>query len=163
MKKSLIITGCLAMASLFIGCGSEGSQDTDASSTEDTLATETSSATEEEWEPEMYETSELAGLMRQMYADNMALKEMVEQGKVPQSFPEDFYTIHTAQATDPDELDESFKIFADQYLKDMEAIVDSDPASVKMAFNKMVNTCVNCHQLYCQGPIPKIKKLMVEE
>ena len=114
-------------------------------------------------EKEMYQPSELASLMRAMYEDNLKIKQDIEKGIVPESFPEDFYKIHTAEATDPSEINATFKSFADLYLTNMHEITDSDSTTVKKAFNNMVSTCISCHQIYCQGPIPKIKKLYIPE
>lgn len=114
-------------------------------------------------ESQMYEASELASLMRQMYEDNDSLRTLIMSGEVPASFPEDFYTIHTAQATDPDEINETFHALAEEYMKNMEAIIHADKATVVAEFNNMVNTCVSCHQIYCQGPIPKIRKLTIPD
>lgn len=113
--------------------------------------------------PVMYEPSELASLMRNMYNDNMELKQQIEQGIIPASFPEDFYKIHTAEATKPENINETYKALAAKYLSDMENVVASDEASVKRNFNEMVNTCISCHQIFCQGPIAKIKKLTIAE
>lgn len=113
--------------------------------------------------PKLYEPSELAQLMRKMYEDNQDLKSMVERGEVPQSFPEDFYTIHSAVATNPNDINDTYKALAQTYIESMERIVNSDPGSVKENFNNMVTTCISCHQIFCQGPIPKIKKLTIAE
>jgi hypothetical protein len=113
--------------------------------------------------PKLYEPSELASLMRSMYEDNMELKKAIEEGHIPESFPEDFYRIHSAIATNPGDINDTYKALADKYLLDMERVVSSDAASVRRNFNEMVNTCISCHQVFCQGPIPKIKKLAIEE
>lgn len=111
--------------------------------------------------PEMYEASELALLMRKMYDDNEAIKQQIMNGEAPESFPEDFYRIHTAQATDPDEINETFHALANQYTANLDSVVAAEPEHAIEAFNTMINTCVSCHQIYCQGPIPRIKKLHI--
>ncbi len=148
----------LFAAVLLVGCNSSAEGDTTAEDSK----TEANASSKKE-ESVMYEPSELASLMRKMYEDNQKLKAQVENGEIPESFPEDFYTIHTAEATDPSEINETFKAFAEVYLSDMEAIIASDSATVTAAYNKMVSTCISCHQVYCQGPIPKIKKLYIPE
>jgi len=137
------------MALSIVGCNS-------AESPEETPVSNSTKSTSD-----MYQPSELASLMRKMYEDNQQLKSQIEKGEIPKSFPEDFYTIHTAEATDPQEINEIFNAFAEAYLSDMEAIIASDSTTVTASYNKMVSTCVSCHQVYCQGPIPKIKKLYI--
>ncbi len=148
--KRIYAAATLAFFALIYGC-----QQTEAPATTTETTTEEAAV--------MYEPSELANLMRSMYEDNMELKKQIEQGVIPASFPEDFYKIHTAAATKPENINDTYKAFADKYLADMEQVVASDEASVKRNFNEMVNTCVSCHQVFCQGPIPKIKKLTIAE
>lgn len=114
-------------------------------------------------EPRLYKMSELALLMEKMYKDNEAMKKEIQAGKLPESFPEDFMNIHTAAATDPSEINETFHAMADAYLQAMDGIVRADSSTVTRAYNNMVQTCVSCHQLYCQGPIPRIEKLRIPE
>ncbi|GAB5557656.1 MAG: hypothetical protein SchgKO_18690 [Schleiferiaceae bacterium] len=163
MKTTVINALSKSFAALFLGAflvGCNSSTEGDATAEDNKTQVETSS---QEGESVMYQPSELASLMRKMYEDNQKLKAQVENGEIPESFPEDFYTIHTAEATDPSEINETFKAFAEVYLSDMEAIIASDSTTVTAAYNKMVSTCISCHQVYCQGPIPKIKKLYIPE
>ncbi len=148
MRKYLFPVAIALGFSTFVGCsnGEDENSETNTNS-----------------ESEMYQPSELASLMRAMYEDNLKIKADIEKGIVPTTFPEDFYNIHTAKATDPSEINATFKSFADLYLTNMHEITDSDSTTVVKAFNNMVNTCISCHQIYCQGPIPKIKKLYIPE
>lgn len=158
MKNITKILGCLVWASLFVGCQSnETEAESAASSRESEMKTEQANR-----KNNMYQPSELAQLMRQMYDDNLELKAMVERGEIPKSFPEDFYRIHSAEATDPKDKNETYHALAEKYLQDLEDIKKADEHTVKEAFNGMVNTCISCHTVFCQGPIPRIKKLMVE-
>ena len=111
----------------------------------------------------MYEHSELAALMEKMYVDNAELKKQIEAGQVPASFPEDFLNMHSAEATDPNDKNETYHALANVYLAQMDSIVKApNPEAAKKAFNSMVTTCVNCHQVFCQGPIPRIQKLRIQ-
>lgn len=124
-------------------------------------AQEPAAAAEEK--PRMYEMSELASLMEQMYKDNEAIRQRILEGEIPQSFPEDFKKIHTADPTDPNEINETYHAMADAYLQAVDAVTEADSATVKRAFNNLVQTCVSCHQIYCQGPIKRIQKLHIPE
>jgi cytochrome c556 len=146
--KKITITTLLALLVVLVACNQ---------------AEESPVAESNPEKPRMYEPSELASLMRSMYEDNMELKKAIEEGYIPESFPEDFYKIHTANATNPGDINETYKALADKYLQDMERVIQSDEASVRRNFNEMVNTCISCHQIFCQGPIPKIKKLAIQE
>lgn len=149
--KRFYIAAAIALFALMYGC----QQSQEAAPAEQPAANNEA--------PEMYQPSELANLMRSMYDDNMELKKQIEQGIIPASFPEDFYKIHTAEATKPENINDTYKALADKYLADMKQVVESDEASVKRNFNEMVNTCISCHQIFCQGPIAKIKKLTIAE
>ena len=153
--KKLIIGGCLIGASFFVGCQNQAE---DSSAEEQTQNKET--VKEEKEELDMYEASELALLMRDMYQKNLDLRQQIIDGEIPESFPEDFKTIHTADATE--ELNETFKSLAVQYIANMEAITEAkSPEEGVKAYNSMINTCASCHTIYCQGPLAKIKRMRI--
>jgi len=107
---------------------------------------------------EMYEFSEMALLMEQMYVDNERLKNKIKNGEDLGEFPEHFMKIHGAVMTDPNEKDVFFKEQAELFLKAQKQIYE-DPEHAQTHYNAMVNQCINCHQVKCGGPIPRIKKL----
>ncbi len=114
-------------------------------------------------EPLMYEASELAALMRRMEEENKEMRSQILEGNYPDSYPEDYANIHTAEATNPRDINETFHSLAQLYLENMDAIVEAEGEAVIPAFNTMVSTCISCHQLYCQGPIPRIRKLRIPQ
>lgn len=109
----------------------------------------------------MYEMSEMAALMEQMYVDNQRLKEKIEnnEGDLGE-FPDYYLNIHTATLTEPSDLDDFFKSEADHFLKAQELIY-TDPTHAKKNFNNMVTACIECHTVKCTGPIERIKKLYI--
>jgi RNase P subunit RPR2 len=140
-----------------MGCTNEAAADAE------TETTATKVAPEEKKELEMYEASELAALMRKMYEGNLTVREQILAGELPESFPEEFKTIHTAQATNPEELDATFKALAKEYIKNMETITAaSNKGEATLAYNQMIGTCASCHQIYCQGPLAKINKMRIK-
>ncbi len=153
MKVATYLLGCLLGASLFISCQSQEAEENEAETTQ----------TEENWEPDMYEASELVLIMRKMYDDNMAMKAQIKAGVVPDAIPEEYHKILTATATNPDELDDLYYAMAKVYLNDYQSMVDAKPEELVSKYNNLVKTCVNCHQNYCMGPIPKIEKLYIKE
>lgn len=149
MRKYLIL-GCLTGASFFVGCQQQ--EPAEEANTD---------KPKERKELEMYESSELADLMNSMYQRNLAIGEDIEAGNLPESFPEDFYRIHTAEAT-PGMLHDTafFNQTAKQYLANMKKITEAKTQKeAKIAYNDMVMTCASCHQVYCQGPLAKIRKM----
>lgn len=116
------------------------------------------------WAPEDMNSSELALLMRAMWDSSMVIKEQIVSDEKVNTYADLFKTIHTAKSTNDKNNIEVFNSFANTYQQNMEA-VDSAKTNIekKRAFNTLVNTCVGCHQQYCQGPIPKIKKLYIRD
>lgn len=111
---------------------------------------------------EMYQMSEMAALMEQMYVDNKRLKERIQKGDTIGQFPQHFLRIHEAVMTDESDNDAFFKEQAAKFIKAQEMIY-KDPKNAKKHFNTGVDACIQCHQQKCGGPIPRIKKLYIKE
>lgn len=109
----------------------------------------------------MYEMSEMAILMEQMYVDNLRLKDRIKNGDTIGQFPQHFLRIHEAVMTDDNENDTFFKEQAVKFIKAQELIYN-DPKNAKEHFNNGVDACLSCHEVKCGGPIPRIKKLYLE-
>ncbi len=110
---------------------------------------------------EMYQMSEMAALMEQMYVDNQRLKERIKKGDTIGQFPQHFLKIHKAVMTDESDNDDFFKIQAAKFITAQELIY-KDPKNAKQHFNEGVDACIQCHKQKCGGPIPRIKKLYIE-
>jgi len=110
---------------------------------------------------EMYEMSEMATLMEQMYVDNKRLKERIQKGDTIGTFPKHFLKIFTAKFTDETENDLFFKQKAKDYIT-AQQLIYSDPKNAKEHFNNGVDACLKCHESKCGGPIPRIKKLYIK-
>ncbi|HQW68473.1 MAG TPA: hypothetical protein PLH25_02310 [Flavobacterium sp.] len=111
---------------------------------------------------EMYQMSEMAALMEQMYVDNQRLKERIQNGEKIGEFPQHFLKIHKAVMTDSTENDVFFKEQAAKFIKAQEMIY-KDAKNAKQHFNAGIDACIQCHQQKCGGPIPRIKKLYIKE
>ncbi|KOS07926.1 hypothetical protein AM493_19080 [Flavobacterium akiainvivens] len=109
----------------------------------------------------MYEMSELASLMEQMYAENLQLKDRITKGRPVGEFPKHIVKIHSAAMTDPSENDAFFKEQAARFIAAQEQIY-KDPANAQKHFNDGVTACIKCHEGKCEGPIPRIKKLYIK-
>ena len=110
---------------------------------------------------EMYEMSEMAALMEQMYVDNERLKDRIIKGDTIGKFPQHFTNIHEAVLTDDTDKDSFFKEQASRFIIAQELIY-KDPKNAKEHFNNGVNACIECHKVKCGGPIPRIKKLYIK-
>jgi hypothetical protein len=111
---------------------------------------------------EMYEMSEMAALMEQMYVDNEKLKDRIIKGETIGQFPQHFLKIHESVMTDESDMDAFFKAQAKNFIEAQELIY-KDPKNAKEHFNNGIDACISCHQVKCGGPIPKIKKLYIGE
>ncbi|TXI63405.1 MAG: hypothetical protein E6Q46_07895 [Flavobacterium sp.] len=119
----------------------------------------TDSSASEEFE--MYEMSEMAALMEQMYVDNQRLKDRIIKGDTIGKFPQHFIKIHKAVMTDEHDKDAFFDEQAQKFIQAQELIY-KDPKNAKKHFNNGVDACIQCHQVKCSGPIPRIKKLYIK-
>ena len=75
-------------------------------------------------------------------------------------YPEAFDKLHSAILTEASDRD---AFFNDQAIKFIESqkMIYTDVDNAEKHFNAMVNQCLECHAKKCGGPIPRIKKLMI--
>ncbi len=118
--------------------------------------------TNNEEELVMYEFSEMALLMEEMYKTNEELKMKIVNNEAIGEFSDKFLNIHSAVLTNPNVRDTSFEIFSKAFVENQQAIFSASPDEVKDQFNLMVNSCVACHKTTCTGPIPRIEKLLIK-
>lgn len=111
----------------------------------------------------MYEMSALASLMEEMHAKGMFLKNQIEEGKTDFGvWPEKHNDILTAKMTDPSDRDMFFTYQAEEYLRLEKILYQDTEGDKKQQFNDLINSCLECHQKKCGGPIPRIKKLLIK-
>lgn len=151
MRKLLLLS--ILCAIVFAGCEKKSNTNKPAEVVKEKTA--------EKKEFKMYDMSEMAALMEQMYVDNMRLKERITSGDTIGNFPQHFLKIHASAMTDESENDAFFKEQAAKFLKAQELIY-KDSVNAKMHFNDAVSSCVKCHEQKCEGPIPRIKKLYIK-
>lgn len=116
----------------------------------------------EEKKLEMYQMSEMAALMEQMYVDNQRVKEKIANGEPMGKFPEHYMKIYSAKFTDDTDNDLFFKEKADEYIA-AQRLLYSDTKNSTKNFNAAVDACITCHESKCGGPIQRIKKLYIKE
>jgi len=112
-------------------------------------------------EPIMYESSEMAILMRGMYEYNKATKTRIINKDSLIPFPEEFSTIHSAVLTQQEQRTKEFDSLSTEFLRAQKNTFSSNQDSTTYHFNRSINLCITCHETRCTGPLPKIKKLLI--
>lgn len=120
---------------------------------------DTTSCSTKEKKFEMYQMSEMAALMEQMYAENAQVKKKLENGEKVGDFPEYYNKIFSSKFTDETDNDAFFKTQAKAYIDAQKAFYNLPS---KETFNKGVTACIACHEQKCGGPIVRIKKLYIK-
>ena len=111
----------------------------------------------------MYQPSEMAVLMQEFYEYNEQLKKEIIAGEQLTHMPEEFKSIHTAEMTDSSGPSKIFKAYAPVYLQTQLRVTDSlDNTELRTRYNDNINMCLSCHKTECVGPIPRIKKLLIQ-
>ncbi len=114
-------------------------------------------------EYDMYQPSEMAGFMNAMYAYNQQLKTQIVTGETPSTMPLDLLKLHSAQMSNGKSRTETWQSFVNVFITSQEAVVDTlSNMQLKERYNSAINNCLNCHKTECVGPIPKIKKLLIQ-
>jgi hypothetical protein len=107
--------------------------------------------------------SELSLLMREMMRSADSMKTVIKSGNVPEKFPDAFLKIHTAKPTDDDTKHASYDAFATNYIDNLQILCKSPKAESIKNYNVVVNSCINCHNDHCPGPIKTIEKLFLKK
>ena len=98
----------------------------------------------------LYEASELALVMRSMYANMTVVGEMVNQKElIPDSLLEGYERMLNAEATNPEDLNDQFYGFANVWLDKLNGFKETLDVT---HYNEVMNACVHCHQSFCPGP-----------
>ena len=111
--------------------------------------------------PKMYEYSELAAVMESVYTFHKALKDSITGNKPLPEIPDWNYALLHSEATNPKELQGDYQLLVEKFSSEMAKIAHSEHEKQIAAFNASVQACLQCHQTRCQGPIPRIKKLLI--
>ncbi|NHM01594.1 hypothetical protein [Flavobacterium difficile] len=119
---------------------------------------ESSEKPQEEFQ--MYEASEMATLMEQMYVHNAQLRDKIIKNDSLGSLPDYFSKITKASMTKGKERDDFFNEKAKVFIKAQTEIYASE--NTKQSFNSMVDACISCHEVKCGGPIERIKTLYIK-
>lgn len=113
---------------------------------------------------EIYEFSEMALLMEDMYAEMEKIRPNVIENKDIGTLPPNLVKIHTAKLTNTFERTFEFERFAELLIETQKQLYDSEPNEKRIIlYNNVVNACLVCHKspVGCDGPIPRISGLLI--
>ncbi len=103
----------------------------------------------------------MALAMRQMVSNAQQMKELIEKGQKLNVAKFPFIRFYLVEPTDPSILEPQFyenaRLFQETY-----TALFKHPEQQEKYYNVVINSCVNCHQSYCSGPLKRIKKLYIE-
>jgi len=109
----------------------------------------------------MYEPSEMTMLMRKIHEVNKVVKNQIIKKDSLLIFPEEFTEIFSATLTDSTERDDEFLVLARSFIDLQKMTFTTYSDSTVYNYNQSINNCVECHKTRCPGPIPEIKKLLI--
>lgn len=106
--------------------------------------------------------SELALAMRSIFDQTEEIKASLRDGKlvIPEGYIENLRSFHSATPTDPEVKVTEFFGFVKAIEIVAQKLEESEDVEVqRVQYAQLVNTCIQCHQQFCPGPIRRIKKL----
>ncbi len=102
--------------------------------------------------------SELAALMRQMLEDMRTAREALQKGEQPPLLGARHSKLRCSWPTDAHMRDAEFDTRAQAYLA-AERALDARQPDARTAYAATVESCVACHSVSCEGPVPLIESL----
>ena len=111
---------------------------------------------------DLYTPSEMSLHMNDMFEFNEEIKKKIIAGEPLENFPENFLKIHSAKLSEAKNRNETFEAYSKTFIESEKEIFNSaSMIPLKDRYNNAINTCVMCHKTECVGPIPRIKKLLI--
>ena len=107
--------------------------------------------------------SELAILMRDMFDEGMLVKQNIINGEEPE-MKLNYHHINTATPTEAGKnATHEYLLFAKAYEASIERFKNASESERPEAYQNMVDNCMSCHRVVCQGPMVRIKKMYLSE
>lgn len=158
-----LILGLLAISYLIAACNSapSGANESLTKSDSSPLAVMADSTNEQCATSSKYpnEDKPMALMMRQMADNAQKMKELIEQGKKVSAEQFPFIRFHLVEPTDPDVLQPQFFENARLLQEAHKALTTAPAGKQRELYTAYINQCINCHQIYCSGPLKRIRKL----
>lgn len=114
----------------------------------------------------IYEFSEMALLMEEMYSDLEKIRPNILENKDIGTLPPKIFEIHTAEMTNTFERTFEFKRLSELLINTQKQLYESKSDSNRIdLYNNVVNSCLVCHKspAGCDGPIPRISGLLIKK
>ncbi len=103
----------------------------------------------------------MALMMRLMAANADSMRSQLLRGETIDSTNFPFIKFYLVEPTDPNVLEPKFfdnaRLFQESYKQ-----LFAHPKEQKKYYNLMINSCINCHESYCSGPLKRIRKFPIE-
>jgi len=100
--------------------------------------------------------------MREMTSEMEIIKSQILNGEKLSSSVK-IEKVYTDIPTDSYVRDNNWFIpMTDQYIFAVNDLLNN-PVNTKDQYNTIVQSCINCHNQVCQGPIKRIKKLRIKK
>lgn len=150
MKQIIVLTTVLAMA---MACAQQ-----DPEKSEENVSPSTSSSMK------MAEESELASLMKSIHKDAKTWRAQLEDGMLVEADADVYAALTESTPTNENVKGPVFEGMSMNYQEKLNAFLAASEIDLaRDQYNNLVTACVQCHQNYCTGPIPTIKKLYLSE
>jgi hypothetical protein len=109
-------------------------------------------------------SSELAVLMRQMWEQSDEMRQALLAGKSIADVRKDFAQLKTAASTDAGKTEsEVYQAMAGMFMERLDKLYENPNADEQIqAYNSVVQSCLQCHQSQCPGPMVRIEKLFIK-
>ncbi|HJM16045.1 MAG TPA: hypothetical protein QF851_01180 [Flavobacteriales bacterium] len=106
--------------------------------------------------------SELAILMRDLVENTEKVKKQIINGEEIEFFIE-FKKLHTAVPTEVNLRDDGlYTAFTESYIYSVKELINTKNDKATL-YNNMIQSCINCHQQICPGPVKRIRKLKIKK
>lgn len=97
----------------------------------------------------------MAKLMHRMLTYLKNEKQRIEADKPRQKFPKEFEKINTATVTPGKKLVPEHREYVENFRSALAAYYNTDLPR-REQFNRLVSTCIKCHERECPGPVETI-------
>ncbi|WP_027001782.1 hypothetical protein [Hugenholtzia roseola] len=111
------------------------------------------------------ESSELALLMRQMWDDTDKMKQQIVAQKSFDDVRSSFVKIKTATPTEAGKIATPvYQAMSDMFLERLDKMYQNPKNDEELLknYNALVQSCLQCHQSQCPGPMVRIEKLFIK-
>jgi len=112
----------------------------------------------------MAEVSELARLMKEMHSQAKTWRQTVLKGELVADTTDFYAVLVMSKPSKKDIQTPAFQGMAKHYQNSLDAFLSEKEYSLTISsYNNMISACITCHEGYCTGPIPTIKKLYISQ